>query len=322
VTGTDLFRSVANRLPPGVLSTGVSESRRGLIHGIAAYFLWGIAPMFWKLLRDVSWVEILAHRVVWGVIAFGAIAAVVGVGPVLRAAARDRGTLAAMALSGAMLAINWGMFIWAVSRGHILDASLGYFIIPLISVGLGMLVLGERLRRLQWLAIAAAAIGVAIQTWYAGGLPWISIAVAVSFGIYGLIRKVARVDSLVGSTLETALLVPVAAAYLAIVALRGGGQLGHASTATQLLLLSTGAITAVPLLLFNSAARRLPLSTLGFLQYLGPTCQFILAIAVYGEPFAAEQLIAFGLIWLGLAVFSVDLVRASRAAAAVSRTAR
>jgi chloramphenicol-sensitive protein RarD len=321
VTGTDLFRSVANRLPPGVLSTGVSESRRGLIHGIAAYFLWGIAPMFWKLLRDVSWVEILAHRVVWGVIAFGVIAAAVGVGPVLRAAARDRGTLAAMALSGATLAINWGTFIWAVARGRILDASLGYFIIPLISVGLGMLVLGERLRRLQWIAIAAAAIGVAIRTWYAGGLPWISIVVAVSFGLYGLIRKVARVDSLVGSTLETALLVPVAAAYLAIVALRGGGQLGHAATGTQLLLLSTGAVTAVPLLLFNSAARRLPLSTLGFLQYLGPTCQFVLAIAVYGEPFAAEQLIAFGLIWLGLAVFSADLVRA-RPAAPVSRTGR
>jgi chloramphenicol-sensitive protein RarD len=307
---------------PAVLSSGVSDSRRGLIHGIAAYFLWGIAPMFWKLLRDVSWVEILAHRVVWGVIAFGVIAAAVGVGPVLRAAARDRGTLAAMALSGVMLVVNWGTFIWAVAHGHILDASLGYFIIPLISVGLGMLVLGERLRRLQWIAIAAAAIGVAIQTWYAGGLPWISMVVAGSFGIYGLIRKVARVDSLVGSTLETALLVPVAAAYLAILALRGGGQLGHAATGTQLILLSTGAVTAAPLLLFNSAARRLPLSTLGFLQYLGPTCQFVLAIAVYGEPFAAEQLIAFGLIWLGLAVFSADLVRAPRAAAPVSRIAR
>jgi chloramphenicol-sensitive protein RarD len=297
----------------------VSDSRRGLVHGIAAYFLWGIAPMFWKLLRDVSWVEILAHRVVWGVIAFGAIAAAVGVGPALREAARDRGTLAAMALSGVMLAANWGTFIWAVASGHILDASLGYFIIPLISVGLGMLVLGERLRRLQWIAIAAAATGVAIQTWYAGGLPWISIVVAGSFGIYGLIRKVARVDSLVGSTLETALLVPVAAAYLVVLALRGGGQLGHAATGTQLLLLSTGAVTAVPLLLFNSAARRLPLSTLGFLQYLGPTCQFILAIGVYGEPFAAEQLIAFGLIWLGLAVFSLDLVRRSGPRAARGR---
>ena len=304
----------------------MSNSRRGLVDGIAAYLLWGIAPMFWKLLRQVSWVEILAHRVVWGVIAFAAIAWAAGVAPVVREAARDRRTLAAMALSGVMLVANWGTFIWAVASGHILDASLGYFIIPLLSVGLGMVVLGERLRRLQWLAIAAAAVGVAIQTWSAGGLPWISLVVAASFGIYGLIRKVARVDSLVGSTIETALLLPIAAVYLAVLALRGGGELGHASTGTQLLLLSTGVITAAPLLLFNSAARRLPLSTLGFLQYLGPTVQFLLAIGVYGESFTRSQLIAFGLIWLGLAVFSLDMVRQARVAGtagtAISRIAR
>src|SRR3954471_2367866 len=171
-----------------------------------------------------------------------------------------------------------------------------------------MLALGERLRRLQWIAIAGAAAGAASQTWFAGGWPGISIVVAVSFGVDGLIRKVARVDSLVGSTLETALLVPVAAAYLAILGLRGGGPRRHAATGTPVIPVSTGAVPAVPLLLFNSAARRLPLSTLGFLQYLGPTCQFILAIGVYGEPFTAGQLIAFGFIWLGLAVVSADLV--------------
>lgn len=298
----------------------MTESRRGLAYGITAYLLWGIAPLFWKLLRQVSWVEILAHRVVWGVIAFGVIAWAAGVAPLVREAARDRRTVAAMALSGTALVINWGTFIWSVANGHILDASLGYFIIPLISVGLGMAVLGERLRRLQWIAIAAAAAGVAIQTWAAGGLPWISIVVAASFGIYGLIRKIARVDSLVGSTLETALLVPVAAVYLAILALRGGGQLGHADTGIELLLLSTGIVTAGPLLCFNSAARRLPLSTLGFLQYLGPTCQFLLAVAVYHEPFAPTQLVAFGFIWLGLAIFSLDVVRVSRGA--LSRTGR
>ncbi len=281
-TRAGAHRGSGARAAHHAIQRGVRDSRRGLVHGIAAYFLWGIAPMFWKLLSGVSWMEILAHRVVWGVIAFGVIAAAVGAGPAVREAARDRGTLAAMAASGVMLVVNWGTFIWAVATGHILDASLGYFIIPLISVGLGMLVLGERLRRLQWIAIAAASVGVAIQTWYAGGLPWISIVVAGSFGIYGLIRKLARVDSLVGSTVETALLVPVAAGYLLLLAHRGGGQLGHAATGTQILLLSTGAVTAVPLLLFNSAARRLPLSTLGFLQYLGPTCQFILAVAVYG----------------------------------------
>ncbi|HMG55723.1 MAG TPA: EamA family transporter, partial [Kofleriaceae bacterium] len=158
----------------------MSEHRRGLAYGIAAYGLWGVAPLFWKLLGGISPVEILAHRVVWGVIAFAAIAWVAGVGPALREAMRDRRTLGVMALSGTMLVVNWGMFIWAVAHGHILDASLGYFIIPLLSVGLGMLVLGERLRRLQWIAIAVAVVGVAIQTAYATGTPWISLVVAAS----------------------------------------------------------------------------------------------------------------------------------------------
>ncbi|TMQ05720.1 MAG: EamA family transporter RarD [Deltaproteobacteria bacterium] len=282
----------------------VSESRRGLAHGIAAYGLWGLAPAFWKLLGGVSPVEILAHRVVWGVIAFAAIAGVAGVTPAVRAGLRDRRTAAMMAASGVLLVVNWGMFVWAVATDHILDASLGYFVIPLLSVALGTLVLGERLRRLSWIAIGCAVTGVAVLTWSAGRVPWISL-----------------VESLAGSPLETALLTPIAVGYLAVLALRGGGQLGHATTATQLLLVSTGLVTAAPLLLFNSAARRLPLSTLGFLQYLGPTCQFILAVGVYGEPFARDQLLAFAFIWIGLAVFSVDLVRQTRSLA-VSRTGR
>lgn len=294
------------------IQRGVSESRRGLVHGIAAYGMWGIAPLFWKLLREVSPIEILAHRVVWGVIAFAAIARAGGAAPAVRAALRDPRTVAMMLLSGVLLVINWGAFIYSVASDHILDASLGYFIIPLLSVALGMLVLRERPRRLQWIAIGSAAIGVAIQTWRAGNLPWISVVVAVSFAAYGLVRKVARVESLAGSTVETALLVPLAAGHLAILELGGGGQLGHAGAGTQLLLLATGVVTAVPLLLFNSAARRLPLSTLGFLQYLGPTCQFVLAILVYGEPFARDQLIAFGFIWIGLAAFSADLVAITR----------
>jgi chloramphenicol-sensitive protein RarD len=290
----------------------VRESRRGLAHGIAAYALWGLAPAFWKLLGNISPVETLAHRVVWGVIAFAAIVRLVGAAPAVRAGLGDRRTVAMMALSGVLLVINWGMFVWAVAAGHILDASLGYFMIPLLSVALGTLVLRERMRRLQWIAIGCAVIGVAILTWLGGHVPWISLALALSFGIYGLVRKLARIESLAGSTVETLLLVPIAIGYLAILALGGGGQLGHASTGTQLLLVSTGIITAAPLLLFNSAARRLPLSTLGFLQYLGPTCQLILAVAVYGEPFSRERLLAFGFIWIGLAVFSIDLVRQSR----------
>jgi chloramphenicol-sensitive protein RarD len=231
-----------------------------------------------------------------------------------------------MGLSGTLLVINWGTYVGAVLTGHILDASLGYFITPLISVGLGTLVLRERLRRMQWLALGLAGAGVATLTWRAGHVPWIAVVLATSFGSYGLVRKLARVESLAGSTIETVLLVPIAVIYLAVLAARGGGELGHATATTQLLLLSTGVVTAGPLLLFNSAARRLPLSTLGFLQYIGPTIQFVLAVVVYDEPFARPQLFAFGLIWLGLAAFSVDLVRQSPrarpSAEQLSRTGR
>jgi chloramphenicol-sensitive protein RarD len=298
----------------------VSASRRGLIYGIAAYGLWGIAPLYWKLLGDVSPVEILAHRVAWGVLAFAATAGWGGAAPAVLAALRDPKTLAMMALSGALLAVNWGVFIAAVATGHILDASLGYFINPLLSIGLGTLVLRERLRRLPRFAIAAAGVGVAIRTWSIGHLPWISVVLASSFGAYGLIRKVARVESLAGSTVETALLLPLAIGYLALLELRGAGHLGHAATSTQLLLATTGVVTAAPLLLFNSATRRLPLSTIGFLQYLGPTCQLVLATLLYGEAFPRDQLVAFGFIWIGLAAFSVDLVRTSRRPAPVTRT--
>jgi chloramphenicol-sensitive protein RarD len=304
------------------IHTPVTESRRGLAHGIAAYALWGMAPLFWRLVRQVSPFEILAHRVVWGVITFGALVWFVGAAPAVRGAFRDRRTVAAMALSGTLVIINWGAFVIAIETDHLLDASLGYFINPLLSVALGMLVLRERLRPLQWLAIGFAAVGVVILTWRIGRVPWISIVVATSFGAYGLVRKLARVESLAGSTVETALLTPVAVAYLAILAARGGGELGHASTATQLLLLATGVVTAAPLLLFTSAARRLPLSSVGFLQYLAPTTQFVLAIAVFGEPFTRGQLIAFGFIWLGLAAFSIDLVQQARAYDPLSRTGR
>lgn len=291
----------------------MTETRRGLLHGISAYALWGVVPAYWKLLADVSPVEVIAHRVVWGMFAFLAIVALAGAGPVFRAALADRKTLGVMALSGILLVINWGTFIGAVAAGHLLDASIGYFINPLVSIGLGMLVLRERLRPLQWLAISFAIAGVVIRTYLVGHVPWISLVLAASFGSYGLVRKLARVDSLVGSAVETVLVTPLAAAYLLYLAAAHHGGLGHAALTTQLLLISTGVVTAVPLLLFNSAARRLPLSTLGFLQYLAPTGQFVLAV-IYGEPFAHEQLLAFGLIWIGLAIFSVDVVRFSRTA--------
>jgi chloramphenicol-sensitive protein RarD len=287
----------------------VPDTRRGLIYGIAAYALWGIAPLYWKLLATISPVEILAHRALWGLVAFLAIAAVAGKLGAVRAALADRRTVARMAMSSLLLAVNWGFFVGAIATGHLLDASLGYFINPLVSVALGTLVLGERLRRLQWLAIGLAATGVAVLAIEGGRVPWIALVLASTFALYGLVRKTAPVESLVGSTIETAIMAPVAAVYLAV---RGGGSLGHVDASTTALLFATGAVTAVPLLLFTSAARRLPLSTVGFLQYLAPTGQFLLAVLAFGEPLAHVRLAAFSLIWIALAVFSADLYRITR----------
>lgn len=286
----------------------MSPSRKGLLHGAAAYGIWGIVPAYWKLLKAVDPIELIAHRALWGLGAFGVLVAIAGQGTALRMALRDRRTVGVMLLSATLLAVNWSLFIWATLRGHLLDASLGYFINPLVSVALGTIVLGEKLRRLQWVAIALAAGGVGVLTWRAGQVPWIALVLASTFGSYGLVRKLAKVEALVGSTIETIVMVPVALGYLFVI---GGGALVHEGPSTVLLLVGTGVITAVPLIFFTSAARLLPLSTVGFLQYLAPTGQFLLAVLAFGEPLAHEKLVAFALIWTGLAVFSLDLWRAA-----------
>ena len=296
----------------------MSERRRGLIYGVLAYGLWGLAPAFWKLLAHVDAPELLAHRAVWGLGTFALLVVVAGQGEALGRAMRDAKLLGLMFVSGALLALNWGIFVWAAIRGHLLEASLGYFINPLISVAIGTIFLREKLTRLQWIAIALAAIGVGILTWRAGKVPYISLLLAVTFGLYGMIRKLATVDALVGSTIETALMVPFAIGYL--IYDRAHGVLGHGTAGDHVLVISTGVVTAIPLILFTSSARRLPLSTVGFLQYLAPTGQFLLAVLVYGEPLAHEKLVAFGFIWTALAVFSINLWRtASLARAAGTR---
>jgi chloramphenicol-sensitive protein RarD len=294
----------------------VSERQRGLVYGVLAYGLWGLAPAFWKQLAHIDAPELLAHRAVWGLATFALLVWIAGQGEALVRALRDRRLLGLMFVSGVLLALNWGMFVWAAIRGHLLEASLGYFINPLISVAIGTIFLRERLTRLQWLAIALAAIGVGILTWRAGRVPYISLLLAVTFGLYGMIRKLATVDALVGSAIETAMMVPLAIGYLIYDSAHG--VLGHGSAGDHALVISTGVVTAIPLILFTSAARRLPLSTVGFLQYLAPTGQFLLAVLVYGEPLAHEKLVAFGFIWTALAVFSINLWRA----ASLARAAR
>jgi chloramphenicol-sensitive protein RarD len=285
--------------------------RRGLVLGLTAYGMWGLVPLFWHLLAAVDPVEVLAHRTVWGCVVFVAIAAAARRLRDVAAALRAPRTVGMMTLSSTLLCVNWGVFVYAVAADRVLDASLGYFINPLVSVALGTIVLRERLRPLQWIAVGLAAIGVAVAAWSLGTVPWISLVLAGSFGSYGLVRKVAAVDALAGSTVETALAAPVAAAYLVWLTIHGEGAFG-ADTGLDLLLVATGVVTAVPLVFFTSAARRLPLSIVGFIQYITPTCQFLLAIAVFGEPLAAGRLVAFVWIWAALAVFSLDTLRTLR----------
>jgi chloramphenicol-sensitive protein RarD len=287
----------------------VSPTRKGLLHGVIAYGLWGFVAAYWKLLTHVDPVELIAHRAVWGLGAFLILTAAAGQMSALGAALVHPRTLAVMALSATLLAVNWAVFVWATISGHLLDASLGYFINPLISIALGTIVLRERLRRLQWIAIALAACGVAVLTWRAREVPWIALVLSTTFGAYGLVRKLAKAEALIGSSVETVIMVPIALLYLA---LHGGGELAGGDPATIALLVGTGIITAVPLLFFTSAARLLPLTTVGFLQYLAPTGQFLLAVIAFNEPLAHEKLAAFALIWLGLAAFSLDLWRSTR----------
>jgi chloramphenicol-sensitive protein RarD len=290
-----------------------SSSRVGLLQGVLAYGLWGIVAAYWKLLKHVDAVEVIAHRAVWGLGSFIIIVLVARQWRPLVAALRTPKTVGVMALSSLLLAVNWVVFVGATAHGHLLDASLGYFINPLVSIALGTLVLHERLRRLQWIAIALAAIGVGLLTWRAGRVPWIALVLASTWGLYGLVRKTARVDALVGSTIETILLAPIAVVYLIVI---DGGVMPTASTSTIALLVGTGVVTVVPLVLFTSAARRLPLSTVGFLQYLAPTGQFLLAVLAFGEPLAHDRLLAFVWIWAGLAAFSIDLFRQAAAVSA------
>ncbi|AUX41248.1 membrane protein [Sorangium cellulosum] len=294
----------------------------GALYGVAAYSAWGIVPVFWKQLRHVGAVEVLAHRTAWSLLAFAALTLATGQLRPLLAALRAPRVVAAMAATGALISANWVLFIYAVSVGRLLDASLGYFINPLLSVLLGMLFLRERLRPAQWIALGLASAGVLYLAVRAASVPWIALALAGTFGLYGLLRKVVPVGSLPGSTLETLFIAPLGAAYLLAVHLQGAGSMGHVDLRTDVLLAATGVITALPLVWFTNAARRLSLTTLGFLQYLAPSGQFLLAVLVYGEPFTSTQAASFACIWTALAVFSVDAALRARRARQMEERAR
>jgi len=285
--------------------------RRGLGFGLGAYLIWGFLPLYFILLAGVTAGEIVADRVVWSLVLLIGILAVAGRFGKLLAVLRTPRTLGLLAISAALISVNWLVYIWAVQNGHVLASSLGYFLNPLVNVLLGVVVLGERLKRMQMAAVALAAAGVAVLAVGAGAGLWISLTLASSFAIYGLVRKIAPVESLEGLTVETALLTPFALGYMAWLASNDALIFGDAPGLTALLVLA-GAVTAVPLLLFAGAARLLPYSTLGLLQYLAPTLQFLLAITVFGEVMTLSHIVCFALIWSGLALYVFGSVRRPR----------
>jgi len=244
---------------------------------------------------------------VWGLVVVAGWMSVRGRWPELTAALRQPRTVAALALSTVFIAVNWGLFVWAVNADRVLATSLGYFINPLVNVLLGLVVLGERLNRRQWIAVSLAATAVSILTIRQGHLPWISLVLALSFGLYGLLRKMVRADAVVGLTFETMTLAPLAAAFLLFEKHRGVAAFGHRGSTIDALLVVAGAVTVVPLILFTLGVRRLPLSTAGLLQYIAPTCTFLLAVFLYNEPFTGAHAISFGLIWTALGIYTFDI---------------
>lgn len=289
-------------------SDALSAPARGALAAGVAYLAWGLFPLYWTQLGSINAVELIAHRHLSSLVF---VLAIMAVGPgwsEFLAALRSRAALRWHLASGLLLTANWLVFVWGVNHGYVLESSLGYFLVPLVNVAFGRFLLHEHLRRLQWLAIACAALGVLLLLLRAGRLPWIALALAATFGFYGLLRKRSPLGPLVGLGVETLLLAPLALAFVLWQQHSGAGALGRVSAGLHVLLLSAGVVTAVPLLLFAYGARRIRFSTLGLLQYIGPTVQFALGAWFYREPFSPERAAAFGFIWVGLALYTFDNV--------------
>lgn len=288
------------------------RTRQGIIFAFIAYFIWGIAPAYFKLLKAVPAEEILTHRVIWSFFFMLLLISLSRGWPGVRNVFATPKKVGLLLVSAVLVGGNWLLFIWAINHNHILEASLGYFINPLINVLLGMLFLGERFRRLQWVAVVLALGGVVVQLWMFGSLPIIGIGISLTFAFYGLLRKKIAVDAPSGMLIETLWLLPAAGIYLFFIAHSATSNLAANPLSLDLLLAAAGVITTVPLLFFTAATSRLKFSTLGFFQYIGPTLMFILAVVFYGESVKPSQLVTFAFIWAGLACFILDAVRHQR----------
>ncbi len=278
----------------------------GLMAAAGAFAFWGVLPVYWKLLQEVPAYEILCHRMSWSLLLTLALVFLTGRRAVFLQALKERQNLITFTITGLLLALNWMLFIWAVNAGFIVEASLGYFINPLINVFFGMIFFQEKMRPVQWLALLLAALGVLYLTFYYGRFPWIALTLAVSFAFYGLLHKKNSLGALDALCLETGVLFLPATAVLIGLACAGGGSLGRIDLSGSLLLVGTGVITTVPLLLFGYAAQKIPFSTLGLMQYLAPSMNLVLGVFVYGEEFPRTRMIGFLLIWSALAIFMAE----------------
>lgn len=290
------------------MNTPARVSSLGFLYAILAYASWGIFPIYWKLFGRVSPLEVISHRVVWSLALMLGLTVASGQLPELRRVLGSAKRLGVLFLTASLLSFNWGIFVYGVVNGQIVQTSLGYFLNPLFSVLLALVFLKERLNRWQVVAVVLAALGVIHFGWHLGQVPWIAIGLAISFGFYGLLRKVVAVTPLVGLTIETALMLPFALGLIYFLSTQQAGSFGT-STRLTLLFLGAGIVTTLPLLWFNSAAKLLPLATLGFLQYLAPTLQLLCGVVLYREPFTYREGLSFMLIWLAIGVFILSLPR-------------
>lgn len=298
----------------------MTDQRRGFLSGVAAYLLWGLFPLYWPLLKPSGALEILSHRVTWSVLTMSAVLLAMRRLPQLRAIFADPRKRSLLTLAAVVIAANWGTYIWGVNHHRVVETSLGYFINPLVTVLMGVLILGERLRRLQWIALSIAALAVVGLTIEYGRPPWVALILAFSFGTYGLAKKQAGVDAVESLTFETLVLAPLAVGYLIWLGLDGGSHVIGYGVGHAVLLVLTGVVTAVPLLFFGAAAIRVPMTTLGLLQYLAPVLQFLLGVTLLDEHMSAMRWAGFALVWTALVLFTVDSVRQRRRPAGIPAT--
>lgn len=291
-----------------MVTASAKDSRQGLLFGVGAYGIWGAFPLYWPLLEPAGAIEILAHRILWSLVTMGLLVVIFRRSTQLRAVLRNPRTLLFLTLAAVTISTNWAVYIWAVNNEHVVEAALGYYVNPLVTVLIGVVVLGERLRRIQVSALGLASVAVVVLTVAYGRPPWVALVLACSFGTYGLAKKKANVGAVESLAFETAVVAPVAAGYLGLLAWQGDGNFVAHGTGHALLLTTAGIVTAVPLICFGAAATRLPLVTLGLLQYLTPTIQFGLGVFLFHEAMPTGRWFGFALVWIALIMFTAESI--------------